>query len=279
MTKLTDGGVPVVVEDPEPAVPAEDGEPIELLVQLAEEGEIDPWDIDIVRVTDKFLERLDRSDLRTSGRALFYASVLLRMKSDVLLAVDEPEEPEPEPWDDQWEGPVFEPPADIDPIASLEGELDRRLERKRARGSPATLDELVRELRDVEREAWWKESRSYDTTTSPQGFHRGTQRVDYHADDAARRDGEPTVSDVTGTAHDEDLEALIAEVKAVLETHFEAGRHEVLFAEVAGAGGSRVMTFLAVLFLGHREAVRLVQDELFGDLWIQRRDVIPREAG
>ncbi len=30
-------------------------EPVELLVQLAEDGEIDPWDIDVVRVTDKFL--------------------------------------------------------------------------------------------------------------------------------------------------------------------------------------------------------------------------------
>ncbi|MGM0389292.1 MAG: segregation/condensation protein A, partial [Natrinema limicola] len=57
-------------------------EPVELLVQLAEDGEIDPWDIDVVRVTDKFLEAIDEVDLRTSGRALFYASVLLRMKSD-----------------------------------------------------------------------------------------------------------------------------------------------------------------------------------------------------
>jgi len=45
-------------------------------VQLAEEGEIEPWDIDIVQVTDAFLEKLDETDLRTTGRALFYASVL-----------------------------------------------------------------------------------------------------------------------------------------------------------------------------------------------------------
>lgn len=277
MTELPDGGAPVVVSDGESGtpVPVDDGEPIELLVQLAEEGEIDPWDIDIVRVTDKFLERLDRSDLRTSGRALFYASVLLRMKSDVLLTPDEPDEPEPEPWEEPWDGPMFDPPPEGDPIQSLEGELDRRLDRKRARGSPETLDELVRELRDVEREAWWKDSRTYDTSASPRGFHRGTQTLDYHASDAGRREGEPTESDVTGTAHAEDLEAIIADVRAVLETHFDAGRNEVLFAEVADAGGSRVTTYLAVIFLAHREVVRLVQDDLFGDLWIQRRDVIP----
>ena len=68
-------------------------EPVELLVQLAEDGEIEPWDIDIVSVTDAFLAKLDSADLRTSGRALFYASVLLRMKSDELLAEEEPDTP------------------------------------------------------------------------------------------------------------------------------------------------------------------------------------------
>jgi len=47
------------------------------------------------------LEKLDETDLRTTGRALFYASVLLRMKSDGMLADDDgdDEEPEPEPWE------------------------------------------------------------------------------------------------------------------------------------------------------------------------------------
>ena len=36
-----------------PSEEVDDGvEPVELLVQLAEDGEIDPWDIDIVEVTD-----------------------------------------------------------------------------------------------------------------------------------------------------------------------------------------------------------------------------------
>jgi segregation and condensation protein A len=36
-----------------------------------------------------------------------------------------------------------------------------------------------------------------------------------------------------------------------------------------------VGTFLAVLFLSHRGAVRLQQDELFGDLWIQEPATLP----
>ncbi len=246
---------------------AED-EPVELLVQLADDGEIDPWDIDVVTVTDKFLARLDESDLRTGGRALFYASVLLRMKSDALWVDGEPDEDEwaEEPWEvppPEEGGPV------VDPFESLEREIDRRIERKRARGMPETLDELVRELRDRERDTWWKSSRTYDTSESPSGFARGTQTLDYHGHDDLRMDDEPTAADVTGTAHDEHMEDIINAVYLELQRHYDQGRSEVLFAEVRESGGSVVDTFLGVLFLSHRGQIRLQQDELFGDLWIQ----------
>nr|WP_227355546.1 ScpA family protein [Haladaptatus salinisoli] len=241
-------------------------EPVELLVQLAEEGEIEPWDIDIVEVTDKFLARLDEADLRTSGRALFYASVLLRMKSDALLADDEPEEEELEPW----EAPMaMDDAGGFDPVASLEDEMERRLDRKHARGNPETLDELVRDLRERERGSWWKESRTYDTSDSPKGFRRGTQTLDYHAGDDMRFDDEPTESEVTGTTHDEDIEAVIDDVQAALVAQYEAGRTEVLYAEIDGVGPTRVETYLALLFLAHRSAITLEQDDLFGDLWVQ----------
>ena len=251
----------------------EEVEPVEVLVQLTEDGEIDPWDIDIVAVTDKFLDRLDGADLRTSGRALFYASVLLRMKGDAMLAEDEEEEeePEPDPWAEaamggrelpvEGEGP--------DPFAALESEMDRRLERRRARGMPRTLDELVRDLREAERETWWKESREYDTSESPSGFRRGAQKLDYRAADDVRMDDEPTAADVTGTQHTEDIDEVIDAVHTAVRDHYEAGRKEVLYREVADAGGSRVETFLGLLFLSHRGQVRLRQDELFGDLWVQ----------
>ncbi len=241
-------------------------EPVELLVQLAEEGEIEPWDIDIVEVTDKFLARLDEADLRTSGRALFYASVLLRMKSDALLTDDEPEQEEPEPW----EAPMAMDDADgFDPVESLEDEMERRLERKHARGNPETLDELVRDLRERERGSWWKESRTYDTSNSPKGFRRGTQTLDYHSGDDMRFDDEPTESDVTGTTHDEDIETVIDDVQSALVTQYEAGRTEVLYAEIDGVGPTRVETYLALLFLAHRGFLTLDQDDLFGDLWVQ----------
>ncbi|MFB6119849.1 MAG: segregation/condensation protein A [Halobacteriaceae archaeon] len=253
----------------------EEVEPVEVLVQLAEEGEIEPWDIDVVTVTDKFLARLDEADLRTSGRALFYASVLLRMKSDALLDDDEDEEEaDPEPW----EAPMAEAPDDappgFDPVDALEAEMDRRLDRKSARGTPETLDELVRELRDHERGSWWKESRSYDTSDSPAGFQRGVQTLDYRDDDAGRASHEPTEDEVTGTAHGEDIEAVIDDVRAALREQYGRGRPEVLFGEIENVAESRVQTYLALLFLANRGEVRLDQDELFGDLWVQDASAI-----
>ena len=258
-------------------------EPVELLVQLAEDGEIDPWDIDVVRVTDKFLEAIDDVDLRTSGRALFYASVLLRMKSDELFAADDPDEEELPPWeapfaDDRPADAAHDDdgqdyPPGFDPVENLEDEMERRLERKHARGKPETLDELVRELRTAERDSWWKESRSYDTSDSPSGYDRGVQELNYHSGDDFRVDDEPTSDDVTHTTHEEDIEAVIDDVEAELETHYERGRDEVLYAEIDTVGGSRVMTYLALLFLAHRGRVTLEQDDLFGDLWVKEATV------
>ncbi|NHN47520.1 segregation/condensation protein A [Halostella sp. JP-L12] len=268
----TNGDDPAAVEDlvPEEETDEDEVEPVELLVQLAKEGEIDPWDIDIVAVTDKFLDRLDEVDLRTSGRALFYASVLLRMKGDGLLSEDEPEEDdEPAPWEAPFDDGAQAPPPDHDPVEGLEREMERRLERKQARGTPETLDELVRELREAERESWWKESRSYDTSDSPGGFQRGTQTLDYRSGDDMRVDDEPTQDEVTSNTHEEDIETVIEDVFATLSDHYDAGRDEVLYAEIEDAGGSKVQTFLALLFLSNRGRVRLQQDELFGDLWVQ----------
>jgi len=264
-----------------PGTDDDEVEPVELLVQLAEDGEIDPWDVDLVAATDAFLDALDETDLRTSGRALFYAAVLLRMKSDALLEPDEEDdEDELEPWEVALErgGPIEGGGDDggaapgFDPIDTLEDEMDRRLERKDARGSPETLDELVRELREAERQSWWKRRREYDTSNSPHGHRRGTQTLDYRSADEFRQDDEPTAADVTDTAHTEDIESSIESVREAIWSQYDKGRNEVLYAEINTAAETPVTTYLSLLFLSHRSEIKLQQDDLFGDLWIRHPD-------
>jgi segregation and condensation protein A len=112
------------------------GEPAEVLVELARRGEIDPWDIDIAQTTEKFLKYIDsleRRDLRIPARTLLYASILLRMKSDSLEEggpAERAEEPETEP--EEFAETLPAPPV------------------RRHTKRPVTLDELISELKKAE---------------------------------------------------------------------------------------------------------------------------------
>lgn len=80
------------------AVEREGNDPgIALLVEMARRGEIDPWNIDVIDVTDRYLAalarrsqegerggRLDPGDLARSARCIFYAAALLNMKARAL---------------------------------------------------------------------------------------------------------------------------------------------------------------------------------------------------
>ncbi len=73
--------------------------PVDILLQLVTMGKVDPWNIDIVDLTEKYIERLREMkelDLRLSARAILAASILLRMKTEALLYGDEEEEEEHE---------------------------------------------------------------------------------------------------------------------------------------------------------------------------------------
>ena len=238
-------------------------EPVDVLVEMAREGEIDPWDIDIVDVTDKFLERLEEGDLLRTGRALLYASILLRMKSDYVVEEDnEDDEDEWEPgmrgnrWDEN--PPHTDAPFD-DNIDALEAEFERRLDRRtvRDRTRPETLDELVRELRERERGSWWKEKREYDTSAD--------EGMEFRPERPA-----PTTEDAMETAHEDDIEERVDDVRERLDEEFEH-RDEILFAELRGdTKRETVTTYVALQFLAMRDGVVLQQDEFYGDLWIKR---------
>ncbi|WP_404783470.1 segregation/condensation protein A [Altericista sp. CCNU0014] len=68
---------------------------IALLIDLAQRGEIDPWDVNVVEVFDRFLSELSLShpqDLATSGQAFLYASMLILLKAETLAGLNPAEE-------------------------------------------------------------------------------------------------------------------------------------------------------------------------------------------
>ncbi len=66
-------------------------QPLQILLELVQQHKLDPWDVDIEKLADVYLQRVREMrelDLRASGRALLSASVLLRIKSDYVLNGD-----------------------------------------------------------------------------------------------------------------------------------------------------------------------------------------------
>ena len=215
------------------------GEPAEVLVELARRGDIDPWDIDIARTTEKFLQYIDsleKRDLRIPARTLLYASILLRMKSDSMegQTVEAAEEPEPEldeeaeeSWEEEKEDTLPRPPV-----------------RRRAK-RPVTLDELITELKKAEMVGRRK----------------------------AMRDRWPSTEEkALDLSHDEGIEDRIRALGPILDDMFME-KKTVTFEDINSRDGSiedGVTNYVSLLFMAQRKQVWLEQEEIYGDLFVKR---------
>ena len=64
----------------------------DVIVKIVVEEKMDPWNVDLVRLTDTFvvhLDKLDSLDLRVPARFILITAILLRMKSDILSPKEE----------------------------------------------------------------------------------------------------------------------------------------------------------------------------------------------
>jgi segregation and condensation protein A len=212
-------------------------EPIEILVTLAKNGEIDPWNIDIVEVTDKFLrhvEELEKMDLRVSGRTLLYAAILLRMKSNILVEVEEPEELIE---DDSVQFEITDYPVPAMPL-------------RRSSNRPVTLEELLSELKKAEALEKKRMERFKNKTEE--------RRI--------------TIEEVLSFAHEEDIESRVGRMRDLLNELFEKQKY-IKFSDLSTPldRTGKVVAYLALLFLATKKEIWLEQEELFGELYIRRQ--------
>ncbi|MFA5347831.1 MAG: ScpA family protein [Methanoregula sp.] len=230
-------------------------DPVEILVGLAERGEIDPWNINIIEVTDRFLNELERRrqlNLQVSGRTLFYAATLLRMKSEHLSLQSDPKDAGPDDDDESFgENFDLELDSEIDyqgrlgPIERLEHEIQRRLDRKNMRKSPVTLFELIIELKNLEKE------------------ERRRRRLTDSSDDLIYAD------DVVGIAHDEGYqESAMTQLAEYLE-ELEINEEMTLTELCKRLEWGIPEVYIPLLFLALDGRCSLRQEEFFGDIWVQ----------
>jgi segregation and condensation protein A len=244
-TEPTDPILQSVIEDP-----------VEILVGLAERGEIDPWNINIIEVTDRFLSELERCrqlNLQVSGRTLFYAATLLRMKSEHLELLSDPAE-EGLDEDDELYGEDYDLALDsetdyhgrLGPIELLEHEIQRRLDRKNLRKSPVTLFELIVELKNIEKE------------------ERRRRRLTDTGDDLLI-----FAEDVVGIAHDEGYQESAMTVLEECLDCIELEEEMTLVQLCQKLEWGIPEVYIPLLFLALEGRCSLRQEEFFGDVFVQ----------
>lgn len=250
---------------------------IEILVQMAAKNEIDPKNIDIIDVTDRFLKAIaaaPKENLRQSGKIIFHASVLLRMKAEALLItkledldvntgddfLDFDDEGSPLIYDsnDQAVGRQIT-------LADLQKAIVRQARQRQSRHRRVTLEQLIESLREAER----LEKQRIERQREPREVKAVIDLNDYHE--------MHDMDDILDLAHDEDIEDVIARVDVLLEKHMQRVLKLALtdIIVMLGGKGDWVDAFLAVLFLSNSGKLTLEQDVFYGPLFIAK--VLPPE--
>lgn len=260
------------------ATPA--AEAIALLIDLAQRGEIDPWDVRVIEVIDRCLSELAllgdgepgqrNANLSQSGQAFLWASMLVLLKADTLAYSEEPED---------------DPGIDLEELTAEGGQqlprhLERHLRRRPAapppKRRPVTLQELIVQLQQIAAEL-----------ESPTAVSRVRRpRLQSHSQAAKA---------ISQLAHDENLTEIATQLDQFLTQHWvasgmaenwlpleqllewwtmspmaveEAHRRDSNEAEHS-PNGDRVAVFWALLLLSAQSKVELSQEEFYQDLNIR----------
>jgi segregation and condensation protein A len=220
--------------------------PLDLLLFLIRENEIDIYDIPIASITKQYLEYIDLMqmlDLEVAGEYLVMAATLMRIKSRMLLPRDETED-ETESEDPRQE--LVRQLLEYQKFKEVASVLSEREESQRSvflRSSPP-LDE------DGETEEPLQQVSLFDLLKA---FR-----------EALQRQSEPPFYPIMRPVMS--VEERIAEISARLE-----GEGKILFHDLLPIDFSRaalVVTFIAILEMIRSRTIVIKQTRLFGDIWI-----------
>lgn len=254
-------------------------EGIAILIDLAERGEIDPWDVKVIEVFDRCLSKLtnaseadqstDFSDLSHSGQAFLYASMLVLLKAESIVLSEPPPNPELEEAaleDTEHSGGRHLP-------QHLERQLRRRGVAQLPQKRPVTLPELIEQLQLMKA--------AMEQTVTPR--RRPTSKMRSQAAQA-----------IFELAHQENLVETASELERFLAQRgpeidegwldldklLELWHHNDLHSpvnpelpvstgEVHLSNYDRVGIFWALLLLSAQSKVELLQEEFYQDLKIR----------
>ena len=234
---------------------------IGILVDMAKQGKIDPWHIDILDVTEKYLQRmieLKSLNLRVASRTLLFASILCRLQSNVLAGLSL-EDFKDEPQDDviyDDEGFIVEYPEDSEfiptsNVVSFDEALQRRTSIRLNRNRVVTLKDLIKQLEFYEK---------LEKRASIKSAHERAKR---HVRNYSRL----TPEEIVSMAHEEYIEEAVLKLKDNLEQIF-AREDKIELNELTMLGMDKISAYLALLFLSRDTDYELEQKEFYSDLYV-----------
>jgi segregation and condensation protein A len=225
---------------------------------MAQNGEIDPWDVDLEIVTEKYLSRIQSSitnNLKEAGKAIFFASTLLRMKSDILSmqaasALNIGRE------DDEnylLEQELMDFNLQEIQLGVLDTAIVRKNISKKTRYRPIKLEDLLLALKDAQEEDEKRKRRSFDLSQF--------MDMDIFIEPEIESD------DMLELTHAENIEEAINKSKVYLKEYLLNG-NGIKFSRLCGFLQSWSNAFLVVLFLAHENNVKIIQQDFYGELWL-----------
>lgn len=268
---------------------------IAFLIDLAERGEIDPWDVKVIEVMDRFLASLrDQADrlahqgrtpyeanLSESGQAFLYASMLVLLKADSMVRSEADDDPSEGDEDIPW------PEEDL-AAAPLPRNLERHLHRRAVAVPPkrrrVTLNELIQQL---------------EAMAEVMADHQPRSRVRRAKPQAKRQ----AVRAIAQLAHQENLSEIAAALEQFLDAYWDTldgdqawldfdqllqawpdfqpeelkTTHSFAIAAEADTH-ERVGVFWGLLFLSAQSKVELSQQVFYQDLRVRNLNRSPLSA-
>ncbi len=214
----------------------------DIIYDLVHTEQLDPWDIDLSLLSARFLVRvrsLEEANFFVSSKVLLAASLLLRMKSELLLSSD---------------------------IERLDAVLFGRKEEKKYSQDRIVLDEEIPGLISRTPLPRYKKV-SLEEIMQALGHaikteNRRIQRVIV----ARQQEYETALSMPKRRLH---LGDAMQTVHTKLEKHFASSTEKLAFSSIAGVGREeQVATFVPLLHLDTQHKVWLEQEGHVGEIWI-----------
>ena len=244
---------------------------IEILVNMAKQGKIDPWNVDIVEVTDKYLTHLFQSkaqNLRLTGRTLLFAAILLKLKSNILDGIDildfEPQTDDVLTYEDDPELDYSsEDYIPTNNVISIDEVLQRRTSVRLNHNRVVTLKDLIKQLE------------FYEMLDKKQSLKNAHERAIRRVQNYSRL----TPEDIINLAPDEYIEQGVQRLRANLEEILNR-QDKIELNELTLLGMGRGAAYVSLLFLTVDSDYDLEQDEFYSDLYVVKRqqsDVLSEE--